>query len=125
MFDFIKKIFIRLLTSLVNASKHTKCIFISYHKCTTQPILTNLHPNEYNQGFCYYPFAFNLDRSAASYNTLNDLSNKVRVTSKTENLNLSVFNIIAGINKSKTLTKHMSCECKCKFDGRKCNSDQR
>ena len=23
-----------------------------------------------------------------------------------------------------TLTKHISCECKCKFDGRKCNSDQ-
>ena len=24
----------------------------------------------------------------------------------------------------KTLTKHISCECKCKFDSRKCNSDQ-
>ena len=31
--------------------------------------------------------------------------------------------MIAGRNESKTLTKHMSCECKCKFDGRKCNSD--
>ena len=41
-----------------------------------------------------------------------------------ENLNLIVFNIITGINKSKTLTKHISCECKCKFDGRSSNSDQ-
>ena len=24
----------------------------------------------------------------------------------------------------KTLTKHISCECKCEFDARKCNSDQ-
>ena len=32
--------------------------------------------------------------------------------------------MITGINKSKTLTKHLSCKCKCKFDGRKCNSDQ-
>ena len=32
--------------------------------------------------------------------------------------------MIAGVNESKTLTKHISCECKCKFDGRKCNSDQ-
>ena len=32
--------------------------------------------------------------------------------------------MITGINESKTLTKHISCECKCKFDGRKCNSDQ-
>ena len=28
------------------------------------------------------------------------------------------------INESKTLTKHISCKCKCKFDGIKCNSDQ-
>ena len=47
-----------------------------------------------------------------------------RVPSKIENLNLSVFNMITGINESKALTKHMSCECKCKFDGKKCNSDQ-
>ena len=27
-------------------------------------------------------------------------------------------------NKAKTLTEHISCECKCRFDGRRCNSDQ-
>ena len=32
--------------------------------------------------------------------------------------------MIAGINEWKTLTNLISCECKCKFDGRKCNSDQ-
>ena len=32
--------------------------------------------------------------------------------------------MITGIDKSKTLTKHISSKCKCKFDGRKCNSDQ-
>ena len=36
-----------------------------------------------------------------------------------------MFNIITGINESKTLTKHLSCKCKCKFDGRKCNSNQK
>ena len=29
--------------------------------------------------------------------------------------------MIAGINESKTLTKHISCKCKCKFDGGQCN----
>ena len=29
------------------------------------------------------------------------------------------------INESKTLAKHTSCECKCKFDGIKCNSNQK
>ena len=32
--------------------------------------------------------------------------------------------MITEINESKTLTKHISCECKCRFDGIKCNSDQ-
>ena len=35
-----------------------------------------------------------------------------------------MFNLTKGINESKALTKRMSCECKCRFDGRKCNSDQ-
>ena len=34
-----------------------------------------------------------------------------------------MFNI-TGINESKILTKHTSCECKCKFDKRECNSNQ-
>ena len=41
-----------------------------------------------------------------------------------QDLNLSVF-MITGINKLKTLTKHISCKCKCTFDGRKCNSNQK
>ena len=32
--------------------------------------------------------------------------------------------MITVINESKTLTKNISFECRCKFDGRKCNSDQ-
>ena len=32
--------------------------------------------------------------------------------------------MITGIHESKTLTKHISWKYKCKFDGRKCNSDQ-
>ena len=36
-----------------------------------------------------------------------------------------MFSVIKGINELKTLTKHISCKCKRKFDGRKCNSNQR
>ena len=70
-----------------------------------------------------YPFAVNLDRRMGSCNILNDLSNRVCVPNKTENLKLSVFDMITGINETKILTKHISCECKCKFDVRKCDSN--
>ena len=37
---------------------------------------------------------------------------------KIEDLNVSVFNMITGINESKTSTKHISCQCKCRLDGK-------
>ena len=124
MFWLIKKMFIGLLISIVNASNHTKCVSLSNQKCMIQSTLVNSFPNEYSQEFHYYLFAVKLDRRIGSCNTLNDLSNKVCVPNKTQDLNLSMLNMITGINELKTLTKHISCECKCRFDGRKCNSDQ-
>ena len=44
---------------------------------------------------------------------------------KTEDLNTHVFNIVARKNESKILAKDISCKCKCKFDERKCNSNQK
>ena len=117
MFGLIKKIFIGLLI-LVNGSNHKKCVSLSNRKCMIQPIHIYLHPNEYSQEFQYYPFVVKLYRCVAICNTLNYLSNKVCIPNKTEDLTLSVFNMITGINESKTLTKHISCKCKCRFDGK-------
>ena len=97
--------FIVLLSSIVNASNHTKCVSLSNQKCEIQPTLINLHPNEHSQEFHYYPFPVTLNRCFVSCNTLNDLSNEVCIRNKTEDLNLSVFSRITGINQSKTLTK--------------------
>ena len=47
MFGLIKKVFIGLLTSLVNA--FSKFSSLSNQKCMTEPTLINLHPNEYSQ----------------------------------------------------------------------------
>ena len=69
-------------------------------------------------------FLINLYRFVGSRNTLDDLSNKVCVPSKTEDQNLSVFNKITETNESKTLTKHISCECTSTFDSGKRNSNQ-
>ena len=76
----------------------------------------NLHPNEYCQGLHYYPFAIDLNRCVGSCNTLKDLFNRACIPEKTEDLNLSVFNMTTVINKSKILIKS---------DGRKCNSNQK
>ena len=99
-------------------------LVVKQSKIFDSTTLLNLNPNKYSQKFHYYPFADKLDRFVGSCNTLNDLSNKVFVPNKREDLNLSMFNMITGINESKTLTKHVSWEYKCRFDGRKYNSGQ-
>ena len=114
MFGFIKNIFIGLLTGLVIASNHTKYISFS-----------NIFTHEYTEGLRYYPSPANLDRYVGSCNTRNFLSSKIRIPNKKEDLNLIEFNMITGINESKTLTKHISYECKSKINGRKCNSNQK
>ena len=94
MFGLIKKIFIGLLTGLVNGSNHTKCLLLSNWKCEIQSTLSNLQPNECSQEFHYHASAVNLDQCVGSCNTLNDLFNKVCVPNKKKDLNLSMFNII-------------------------------
>ena len=84
-----------------------------------QPTLITLHPKKYSQELRYYPLAVNLDRCVGSCNTFDDLSDKVFVPNEAKELNLYVFNMMTGINKSKILTKHISYKCECKFDSRK------
>ena len=83
----------------------------------TQPTLINLHPNEYTQRLSYYPFAVNLDRCMGSSNTLNDLFNRIS--------NRRFFWYDNENKRVQNYKKHISCECKCKFDGSKCSSNQK
>ena len=66
-----------------------------------QPTLVNLHPDECNQEFPYHPFAVKLDRCVGRCNTLNDYLIKYVFQIK-QDLNVSVFSMITGINELKT-----------------------
>ena len=41
MLAFIKKKFIGLLTGVLNAFNHTKCVSLDNEQCTTQPTLVS------------------------------------------------------------------------------------
>ena len=73
----------------------------------------------------YNQFVVNLDMYVGSCNTINNLSNKVDVSNKTEDLNLRTSNMITWINELKNIKKHISFECKHKLDGRKYKSNQK
>ena len=60
-----------------------------------------------------------------SFYIVNDLAIEVCFPSKTENLSLSHFIKVIGITKSKILKKHILRWCKCKFNAKKCSSNQK
>ena len=80
-----------------------------------RPMLTDLNLDELH----YYPFAISVNRGNGSCNTIRDPFGKICVPNKMEDVNLM------NQNESKALAKYISCECRCEFDGRKCNLRQK
>ena len=57
--------------------------------------------------------------------SIDDLSDVSCVSNKTEDVNLKIFNMITGMHESKLLVKNISYDCRCKLDGKICNSKQK
>ena len=83
--------------------------------CMIRPTLIDLNPVELK----YYPFMINLDKCSGSFHAL---SPKICTPKKTKDLNVKVFNMITNKNEAKTMTKHISYDCKCKSNSSTCNS---
>ena len=78
-----------------------------FKACVAGSTLINVNPDEYKQSMRYYPFMVNLYIFNGSCNTLDDLSSRIYVPNKIEDLNLSVFNMITRINKNINKTNIM------------------
>ena len=119
MFSLIKQGFIELfsfsesLACVAKVSDRTKCLFLSDE--LHGPTLVDLNPVE----LTYYPFMINLDKCTG---TCNVLSPKICIAKETKDINVKAFNMITNKNEAKTMKKHISCDCKCKFNCTTCNS---
>ena len=70
----------------------------------------------------HHSFINSLEKCNGSCNTANVLATKISVQTKTKDINVKVFNMIRRINGVKALIKPISCNWKCKFDSKTCNS---
>ena len=73
----------------------------------------------------YYSLVVSVNKYDGSCNTIEDPFGRICALNKIENVNLTTFNMIKETNESKTLGKHISRECRCELDRRKCNSRQK
>ena len=83
-----------------------------------RPSLIDLNPVELK----YYRFMISLYKCTGSCNVL---SPKICVPKETKDISVKAFNLIRNKNEAKTMTKQISCDCKCKFNSTTCNSNQK
>ena len=83
-----------------------------------RPTLADFNPIELK----YYLFLISLNKCNESYNVL---SPKTCVSKKTKDINVKVFNLITNKKEAKTMTNHISCDCKCKFNSTTCKSNKK
>ena len=84
----------------------------------TRPTLIELNPVKLK----YYPFMISLDEFTESCNVL---SPKICVPKEKKDINAKAFNIMTNKTEIEKMTKHISCDCKCKFISTTCNSNQK
>ena len=112
----MKKVFIVLLSFSVSLA--TKYLSLNKEPYMVRHTVTDLSPVQLK----YYPFMISLDECNESCNVL---SRKICVERKTKDINIKAFNMITNKNEAKTMTKHISCDCKWKFNSATCNSYQK
>ena len=62
----------------------TKCMSLNNNLCMVKPMLINLNPIELS----YYPFVISLDKCSGSCISVDDLSTKICILSKTKDINV-------------------------------------
>ena len=119
MFSLIKQVFIVLLS--FSSSLARKCLSLIDETCMVKSTVIDLNPVKLK----YYRFMVSLDKCNGIGNSGNDFSTKICVQSKIKDINVKVINMITDRNEAKTMAKQISCDCKCKFNSKTCNSNQK
>ena len=116
MLSLIKQVSIVLLRLSFSEFLVTKCVSLNDELCLVRPTHIDLNPT----------FTISLDKCNESCNVL---SPKVCVLKKKTQMYImiknEIFKMITNSNEAKTVTKHISCDFKCRFNSATCNSNQK
>ena len=72
-----------------------------------------------------YPFTVSVNKCDGSCNTIDDPCARVCVLNKVKKMNVKVFNLVSGVNETRFLVQHKSCECTCRLNESVCNLKQK
>ena len=78
------------------------CVIINNDPYLISATLIDLNPVELNN----HPFIISLNKCSRSCNSIDSLSTKICLPTKTQDINVKVFNMIANKNYGRTMTTH-------------------
>ena len=112
MFSLIKPVSNELLSfSIYSARDRTTFLFLNDEPYLVRPTVIDLNPAEPK----YYLFMISLNKYTGNCNVfVIVISPKVGVAKETKDTNVKVFNMVTTKNQAQTMTKQISCDCKCK-----------
>ena len=124
MFGFIiKKMYFRSLStctiaildkSLASSSNENKIYIFKKPTCHAKPTFADIN------SIYYYPFTVSGNEWRGSCNIIINPYAPVCVPYKVKN----IFNLMSGVNETRFLVEHESCECKCGLNESVCNSNK-
>ena len=124
MFWFIEKVFTGLLgvcTLAVfsgslpsNYKEPIKCVsdHVKVDLSSSKSTLVDINSNK----TLFYPFTGSVNKYGGSCNNIDDPYARACVPNKVKNMNVIVFNLMSGINETKYLVQHESCEYECRLN---------
>ena len=80
-----------------------KCLSLNNEPCMARPTLIDLDPVELK----HHPFMISLYKCSGCCNVLSQ-----KIIIKKKDINVKVFNITTNKNEAKTITRHISWDCK-------------
>ena len=103
-----------------NLKRFTKCVSLNNQPCKARPTIVNI----YSHKTLFYQFTVSVNKCVGSCNTFDDPYARAFVPNKVKIMNVTVFNLVSGVNETRCLVQHEPCECKCVLNERVCNSKQ-
>ena len=83
-----------------------------------RPTLIDMNPVQVK----YYPFMISLNKYTGVCNALYP---KICVLKERKDIHVKAFSMITNKDEANTITEHISCDCKCKFNSTTCKSKQK
>ena len=115
---------ISLLISLFSIIKTKALEYVSAvnQKCMPRPKILNA--NEGIGEALFYLYNVLINKCSGSCNTLDNPMSKICVPKIIKNVNMQVYYFLMGLNETRNILWHESCNCVCRLNSSVCNSKQ-